>query len=59
MGTSLQQNVLAPPATHRPSLPVHPVQPVKKTAPEQKQPETVNVVPQAFQTAAPPQISIE
>lgn len=61
MGTSLQQNVLAPPATHRPSLPVHPVQPVQKTAPqpEQKQLETANMVPQAFQTAAPPQISIE
>ncbi|KAL7022939.1 hypothetical protein ACKWTF_012432 [Chironomus riparius] len=59
MGTSLQQNVLAPPATHRPSLPVHPVQPVQKTAPqpEQKQPEIVNFVSSAL--PAPPQISIE
>jgi hypothetical protein len=59
MGTSLQQNVLAPPATHRPSLPVHSVQPVQKTAPqpEHKQPEIVNVVPSAL--PAPPQISIE
>lgn len=58
IGTSLQQNVLAPPATHRPSLPVHQVQPVQKTVP-QPTPKPAETAPQPVVAPAPPQISIE
>lgn len=61
MGTLLQQNALAPPASHRPSLPVQSVQPVPQTVSEpavQKQLEAASITSKVI--AAPlPQISFE